>query len=80
MADKLQMLEEKVGKVLEKIETLNSENSGLKTDNGKLQAELTGLQQEFRQLQLRVNDRDEGMKTTLARLLSRIEELEKIGL
>jgi peptidoglycan hydrolase CwlO-like protein len=80
MTDKLLLLEEKVGKVLEKIEGLNSENTGLKTDNGKLQSELTGLQQEFRQLQLKMNDRDEGMKTTLARLLSRVEELEKIGL
>lgn len=80
MTDKLQLLEEKVGKVLEKIEALNSENTGLKTDNRKLQSELTGLQQEFRQLQLKMNDRDEGMKTTLARLLNRVEELEKIGL
>ncbi len=80
MADKFQMLEDKVGKVLQKIEALTGENKSLKSENEQLESELTGLKQEFKQFRLQQNDQAEAIKSKLASLLSRIEELEKIGL
>ena len=80
MADKFQMLEDKVGKVLQKVEALTGENKTLKSDNAQLESELTGLKQEFKQFRLQQNDQAEAVKSKLASLLGRIEELEKIGL
>ena len=80
MADKFQVLEDKVGKVLQKIEALAGENKTLKGENEQLESELAGLKQEFKQFRLQQNDQTEAVKSRLASVLSRIEELEKIGL
>lgn len=80
MNDKLHLLEEKVSKVLQKLESLKTENTALRTENEQLKADITGLQSEFADFKLDQNDRAEQVKTKLQALLGRIEELEKIGL
>lgn len=80
MSDKIKLLEEKVSQVLGKLDGIQDENARLKDQNSALKAELTELQQEFKQFQLQQNDRSEQVKSKLATLLGRIEELEQIGL
>ncbi len=80
MSDKIKLIEEKVSKVLEKLDGLKEENISLRDQNAGLKSELTELQRAFKQFQLEQNDRAEQVKSKLATLLGRIEELEQIGL
>jgi len=80
MTDKFKLLEEKVGKVLQKLQVFNDENVSLRQENASLKDELANLKQEFKQFRLEQNDQAELVKSKLATLLGRIEELEKIGL
>ena len=80
MADKIKLLEEKVGQVLSRMDDLQSENVSLKEQNASLKGELVELQQAFKQFQLEQHDRSEQVKSKLTTLLGRIEELEEIGL
>lgn len=80
MSEKITLLEEKIGQVLGKLDGIQSENASLKEQNAGLKAELTDLQQAFKAFQLQHNDRSEQVKSKLATLLGRIEELEQIGL
>ena len=80
MFDKLMLLEEKVGKILDKLDGLTDENVSLKQENIGLKGELDDLKQTFKQFQLEQNDQAEQVKSKLATLLARIKELEQIGL
>jgi regulator of replication initiation timing len=80
MTDKLQLLEEKIGQVLHKLEDLKSQNAGLKRENDGLKGDLSRLESDFAGFKLEQNDRAEQVKYKLTALLDRIEELEKIGL
>lgn len=80
MTDSLKLLEEKVSKVLSRLEEIKAENRTLKEENRALQRETTGLKQQFDQLKLDQNDQSDKVRTKLASLLGRIEELEKLGL
>ncbi len=80
MSDKITLLEEKVGQVLSRMDSLQSENLSLKDQNSGLKSELAELQQAFKDFRLDHNDRAEQVKTKLTSLLGRIEELEQIGL
>ena len=80
MSDKIMLLEEKVGQVLSRLDSLQSENASLKEQNAGLNSDLAQLQQAFKEFQLDHNDRAEQVKSKLATLLGRIEELEQIGL
>ena len=80
MNDKIKLLEDKVGQVLSRLDDLQGENVSLKEQNTGLKSELVELQQTFKQFKLENNDRAEQVKSKLATLLARIEELEQIGL
>jgi len=80
MSDKLKLLEEKVGRILDKLNDLKNENVSLKQENAGLKGELDDLKQTFKQFRLEQNDQAEQVKSKLATLLARIEELEQIGL
>jgi len=80
MSEKMQMLEERVSQVLQKLEALKHENSSLRSENKSLRDELSGLKQEFDRFQVAQNDQAESVRSKLGLLLGRIEELEKIGL
>ena len=80
MTDKIKLLEDKVGQVLSRLDDLQGENVSLKEQNTGLKSELVELQRTFKQFKLENNDRAEQVKSKLATLLARIEELEQIGL
>lgn len=80
MTDKIKLLEDKIGQVLGRLDELQGENVSLKEQNTDLKSELVELQQTFKQFKLENNDRAEQVKSKLATLLARIEELEQIGL
>jgi regulator of replication initiation timing len=80
MADKLQLLEDKVGQVLTRIEELKTANLSLVSENQHLKAQLGRLEKEFNQFRLEHNDQGTVIKAKLVNVLNRIEELEKIGL
>ena len=80
MSDKYTLLEEKVSQVLERLDGLKTENTSLQQENTALKGELSGLRQEFHRFRLEHNDQNEAVRSKLATLLSRIEELERMGL
>ena len=80
MSDKIALLEEKIGQVLSRLDDLQNENALLKERNAGLSGELAELQQAFKEFRLDRNDRAEQVKSKLATLLGRIEELEQVGL
>jgi FtsZ-binding cell division protein ZapB len=80
MPDKLDLLEDKVGQVLTKLEALHTANASLASENRQLKAQVTRLEKEFNQLRLEHNDQSAAVKAKLVTMLGRIEELEKIGL
>ena len=80
MSDKIALLEEKIGQVLSRLDDLQNENVSLKKQNAGLSGELAELQQAFKEFRLDRNDRAEQVKSKLATLLGRIEELEQVGL
>jgi len=80
MADKLRLLEDKIGQVLTKLEELKSTNLSLISENQQLRTMLARLEKEFNQFRLEHNDQGTIIKAKLVNVLNRIEELEKIGL
>jgi FtsZ-binding cell division protein ZapB len=80
MADKLQLLEDKVTKVLARLDQIKSANALLSKENRELKGQLTKLEKEFHQFRLEHNDQVSGVRSKLLAMLGRIEELEKIGL
>lgn len=80
MSDVLQLLEDKVGRVLAKLDELKSANVALTSENQQLKAQVQRLEKEFNQFRLERNDQGTMIKSKLVNALNRIEELEKIGL
>ncbi|MEW5796414.1 MAG: cell division protein ZapB [Candidatus Zixiibacteriota bacterium] len=80
MSDQIKVLEGKIAQVLQKLETLKSENANLLSENSSLREEVSRLRQEFERFRVEHNDQVEAVKTKLGTLLGRIEELEQIGL
>lgn len=80
MPDNIRVLETKISQVLEKLETIKAENGDLQTENRALKNQFNGLKQEFDRFRMEHNDQVEAVKSKLATLLGRIEELEHIGL
>ncbi len=80
MSEKLELLEQKVSQVLSRIEELKADNDLLREANVELKDKLVGLKRDFDALKLEQNDLADRVKTKLISILSRVEELEKIGL
>ncbi|RKX27592.1 MAG: hypothetical protein DRP45_00720 [Candidatus Zixiibacteriota bacterium] len=80
MAEKFELLDRKVKQVLQQLDGLKDDNTILRKENRQLQTQLTELKSDFDNLKLNHNDQSELIKTKLISMLTRIEELEKIGL
>jgi peptidoglycan hydrolase CwlO-like protein len=80
MGDKFELLESKVKQVLQQMESLKTDNTELKQENKQLRSDLKKIKSDFNELKLVHNDQADLIKTKLLSVLSRIEELEKIGL
>jgi len=80
MSDALQLLEDKVGRVLARLEELKSANVALVSENQQLKAQVQRLEKELNQFRLERNDQGTLIRSKLVNALNRIEELEKIGL
>ncbi len=80
MADKFELLEQRIAQVIAKLEELRADNDRLRETNTGLESQLTEIKHQFKSLQLSQHDQSELIKSRLASVLSRIEELEKIGL
>lgn len=80
MADKIQLLEDRIGQVLTRLEQYKSANQSLASENQQLRLQLARLEKEFNQFRLEHNDQGTAVRAKLVNVLNRIEELEKIGL
>ena len=80
MADKIQLLEDRIGQVLTRLEQYKSANKSLASENQQLRLQLARLEKEFNQFRLEHNDQGTAVRAKLVNVLNRIEELEKIGL
>jgi len=80
MSDRFELLDKKISQVLERLESLKSDNASLKAENASLKSQLGQLQQDINGLKLSQSDQAEMIKSKLVSVLSRIEELEQSGL
>jgi len=78
MQGKLDILSEKVEKVLNLLERVKSENAALKEENQKLKTELASIRKEYRNLKLGSADQSQAVKSRLVTVLNRLEELESL--
>ncbi len=79
MQGKLELLAERVEKVLGLLDRVKHENLSLKQENERFKAELVGLRKECRELKLENADRSQAVKSKLMSVLDRLEELESFS-
>ena len=80
MTEQLSQIEKKITNLLDKFDSLKGDNATLRLENKNLKEEVAKLSQDFNALKITQNDQANQVKTKLTSVLSRIEELEKIGL
>jgi len=78
MSDSMKLLEEKVGKAIELVDKLTSENKSFAVENKQLRAEVKKLKEEISGLEKNDRDRSEKVKAKLNGLLKRLEDLEQL--
>jgi hypothetical protein len=78
MAERLELLEQKVDAVLDLLEKLRSENAVLREENVRLEAELGVARRRLESLKLSDADRSIVVKEKLQLVLSRLEEIESL--
>jgi len=76
MGDRLELIENKLGAVLDLIERIKTENGTLNVENAQLREELNRLKKQMVSLKLDRSDRSDAMRSKLKTVLSRVEELE----
>lgn len=76
--DKLLLLEEKVSRVISRIENLKQANAELRDEKAELEGELASITRKLDKIHVGQNDRASLIKSKLSLVLQRIEELEKI--
>ena len=79
MLEKLELLEQKIDSLIQALADVKAENETLKTANETLEKQFSDLQKEYEQVKLTENDQTEKMKTSLTRILNRLNELEQIA-
>jgi len=79
MGDKLNLIEDKVDAVLEIIDRVRAEKAILTEENSRLKTEIAQLQKQFSSLKLAKSDNNDAVRTKLATVLSRVEELESLA-
>jgi hypothetical protein len=80
MAEKLELLEEKIRHVVLKLETLKDDNTALRSQNAELKSQLGQVRQELEALKREHRDQTDAVRSKLTLVLSRVDELEKISL
>jgi len=80
MTEQISQLEDKVTQLLDRFDELKGDNESLRRENETLVGEVARLSREFKTLQVNHNDHTDLIKTKLSSVLSRIDELAKIGL
>jgi len=78
MGSKIELLAEKVEKVLDLWDESKQENASLKAENANIKAELAHIHKEINELKLGKADRSETIKTKLTAVLGRLKELEAL--
>ena len=78
MSDSMKLLEEKVGKAIELVDKLTSENKSFVVENRQLKAEVKMLKEEISGLKINDRDRSEKVRAKLNSLLKRLEDLEQL--
>ena len=79
MADQIYALEERIAKVLKLVERLRRDNTNLKRQNDERASELALLKRRCHELEVAGRDQSAAVKSRLTNVLSRIEELERLG-
>ena len=79
MADQINALEERIARVLKLVDKLRRENSNLKRQNEERASELVLLRRRCHELEVAGRDQSAAVKSRLTSVLSRIEELERLG-
>ena len=77
--DKVVHLIDKMNKAVDYIEELMQENTALKAENSQIRSELNNLKNETKKINLLSSDQSQVVKTKLAGVLERLDELEQIG-
>jgi regulator of replication initiation timing len=78
MADKFSALEDRVNRVLRLVTRLKKDNGQLKRQNELLAGELADIKRRYQDLQVAGRDQTAAVKSRLATVLHRIEELERL--
>ena len=78
MSESMELLEKKIGKAIELVDKLSTENESFIKENGQLKAELTKLRIEIDQIEERDRKKSEKVKTKLNGLLLKLENLEQL--
>lgn len=78
MSDSMRLLEEKIGKAIELVDKLSTENESFILENEQLKAELANLRIEMGKFEERDKERSEKVKTKLNGLLQKLENLEQL--
>ncbi|MEW6413006.1 MAG: cell division protein ZapB [Candidatus Zixiibacteriota bacterium] len=79
MNDKLDLLAEKIEKVVQRLEAMTVENRSLKQQNKSLTGELNQLRKDFDVLKLSAADQSENARTKLTSILHRLDQLESVS-
>ncbi len=78
MSDSMKLLEEKIGKAIELVDKLSSENESFINENEQLKAELAELRMDMENIEERDRKKSEKAKAKLNSLLQKLENLEQL--
>lgn len=78
MSDSMKLLEEKIGKAIELVDKLSTENESYCKENEQLKAELAKLRIEMGEIEVSDRKKSEKVKTKLNGLLLKLEKLEQL--
>ena len=79
MTDKFSLLEDRVTRVLHMMERLRKEKTELERANRSLTTELVELKRKYQDLNATSREQSQAVKSRLATVLNRIEELERLN-
>jgi len=79
MADKLELLAQKVDQVIDRLESVTEENKNLKKANRELTRELARLRKEYDGLKVSLADKSDTVKTKLTGILDRLDQLQAMA-
>ncbi len=78
MSDSMKLLEEKIGKAIELVDKLSTENDSFIQENEQLKAELRKLRIEMNEIEDRDRQKSEKVKIKLNAILLKLENFEQL--